>query len=281
MIDIYTVFKKLIPKKIRAAFKPIYLKLALRSFKNPVFVKIKKYSFFIKIDRTNGAIDQYVYIHRNWDKKIGEIIERELEIGDTFIDIGANIGYFSLLASTLVGQNGQVISFEPIAKIAKQFTESITYNNFQNILVKNIALGDRKNTLQLSIVPGNIGGSSLVKKNTSGIYETVNVSTLDDELPSSKKIDLIKIDVEGYEYEVLLGAKNTLEKYKPKIILEFSPNVYNKRDSKIGQKILTFLRDLEYLIYDIERNVLIENIDQYLEQLGIEQTNLFAHTEKK
>lgn len=277
MIDYYTLFKKKIPKRIRVMLKPIYLKWSLRSFRSQQYIKIRDYNFSIKLNPQNGAIDQYIYIHKNWEVEIGSILKKELKGGDTFIDVGANIGYFSLLASELIKQTGSVIAFEPIPKIVDQFKDSIKFNNIKNIFVRNIAIGDQKSLQKLSTGSGGIGGSSLVKQNKSGTQEKVIVSTLDEELFNIDHIEMIKIDVEGYEYEVLLGAKNVLIKHMPKIILEFSPNIYKERSPQMAKSILLLLKEVGYLIYDIENNTYVNDIDLYLEKNGIEQTNLFAY----
>lgn len=227
------------------------------------------------MDPQNAAVDQYIYMHRNWETHIGELIARELKAGDVFVDIGANIGYFSLLAAQLVGKSGAVYGFEPIARVAKQFARSVQANDHSNVFVRQLALGNAVAQMQLSIMPGNVGGSSLVKQIDSGLTETVQVSTLDREI-GSQKVDFIKIDVEGYEYEVLLGARHVLATYAPKLVLEFSPRVYARRDPTIARSILELLRNLGYTIYDIEQQRIVEDIDSYIASLNTEQTNLFA-----
>ncbi|MEX0917679.1 MAG: FkbM family methyltransferase [Candidatus Paceibacterota bacterium] len=276
MKDYYTICKNLVPKRVRTSLKPLYLRWSLRSFKEPQYVTVKNYGFSILLDPINGAVDQYVYMHRNWETRIATLLERELRHGDTFVDVGANIGCFTFPGALFVGATGHVIAFEPIVRLAKQIASSVARNNFQNVSIQQMAVGREQGVGTLSLVPGNIGGSSLVKENTSGMFETVAVSTLDAELSSCERVDLIKIDVEGYELEVLEGARHILQKHTPKLILEFSPNVYRKRDPGIARSILMLLREMGYVIRDIERNVHVENIDTYLEQLGRDQTNLFA-----
>jgi FkbM family methyltransferase len=264
MRDIYQQTKKLLPQSLRKLFKPLYLKWSLRNFKQPELVVIPRYGFKIEVDPQNVAVDEYIYMHRNWETHIGELIAKELKAGDVFVDIGANIGYFSLLASGVVGVSGRVIAFEPIKRVAEQFSRSVAKNGFQNVQIRQIALGNEKAEMKLSIVPGNVGGSSLVKDINSGVSEMVSVSTLDSEL-NNIPVQVIKIDVEGFEYEVLLGAKSVLSLWRPTLLLEFSPNVYSRRDSQISQKIL-----------DIENRVPVKNVEEYLTKLGTKQTNLLA-----
>lgn len=276
MRDYYTAFKKCIPQPVRKFLKPLYLSWSLRSFTEPQLITVKEYGFSMWLNPQNGAVDHYLFMHKNWEMDIGSVIVRELKPGDTFVDVGANIGYFSLLSAQRVGQEGRVIAFEPLSRIAKQCGENVAVNNFRNVSVRQVAIGDTQSRQTMSLVPGNIGGSSLVKESGSGMTEAVTVSTLDVELADVEQIAMIKIDVEGYEREVLLGAKTILMTRKPKLVLEFSPNVYQRHGSTIAKSILEFLFSLGYSIHDINNNVGVRDIQDYLDMIGREQTNLFA-----
>lgn len=276
MIDIYTALKHFLPKQVRTLLKPFYLRFFLRTFNTKTTVRIKQYDFLIQLDPTNGAVDKYVYMHNNWETRIGNILEQELRAGDTFVDVGANIGYFSLLASKLIGSSGRVFAFEPLPNLVAQIMYNTHLNDLHNIKINQVAAGAERKKLKLSIMPGNIGGSSLVKDIPFGGSEVVDVAPLDEEIAVVSRVDLMKIDVEGYEYEVLVGARKILSTYKPTLILEFSPNVYAKRDSGIARLILVMLREMGYTIRDIDNKVEVFDIDMYLNKLGSEQTNLFA-----
>lgn len=276
MIDVYLTIKKIFPRQFRLFFKPFYLKWKLRNFNKPQIIKIKNYNFSIWLDPANRAVDEYIFIHRNWETRIGAVIEKHLSEGAVFVDAGANIGYFSLQAASVVGSTGAVVAFEPIARVAQQITKSASVNQFNNITVRPVALGSQPGTLTLSLMSGNIGGSSLVKDIPGSKKEIVEVTTLDIELSNQTRVDVIKIDVEGYELEVLQGAKRVLDIHRPVLVMEFSPSVYEKRDSGNAKSILELLQSYEYTISDIERGVVVDNIDVYLKELGREQTNLLA-----
>jgi len=274
MGSIYKTSKKFVPAKIRLRLKPFYMRWVLRKFTEPVKIWIKKHQFFIWLDPKNRAVDDYIFIHRQWEPDIASIIKAHLCVGDMFVDIGANIGYFSLLGASLVGPTGQVISFEPISYVADQLKMSVRANHYENVKINNMALGAKPSVMELEIMPGNVGGSSLVKNIRSGQTESVQVSTLDQELAYFEDIRLIKIDVEGYEYEVLLGAQETIKKYKPTIILEFSPSVYGRQKIDNSRSILKFVLDNEYQIRDLDYGYPCVDIDEYLLKLGTKQTNL-------
>lgn len=254
----------------------MYLRWSLRSFTEPMAITVKKYGFQIQLDPRNAAVDEYVYMHKNWEPHIATAILAHLDEGSVFIDAGANIGYFSLLAASRIGQTGKVVAFEPIQRLVEQIETSIALNDFTTIDVRNMALGATKSELVLAIVPGNVGGSSLVKHNESGITETVSVVPLDDAIPDLDRVDVIKIDVEGYEYELLQGAQRVITTHHPVIVIEFSPNLYATRIPAHGSAILEFMRKHGYTIYDLEQHVVVDDVQSYLDTLGCTQTNLIA-----
>jgi FkbM family methyltransferase len=148
--------------------------------------------------------------------------------GSVFIDIGANVGFFSLLSSYTFDN---VISFEPTPRTNKSLKDNIKLNKIKNIQVYDCALSDTKGEMTLYENPYNAGGNSLTKvagetiaksgRDDWGKHE-VDVKTLDEILDKNNQeaISLIKIDVEGHEAEVLKGSQNTLSKYRPIIFAE-------------------------------------------------------------
>jgi FkbM family methyltransferase len=160
-------------------------------------------------------------------------LRNKLKNGDTFIDIGANIGLFSIIASEIVGPNGKVISFEPSPITFKRLKENCELNNTQNIEIKNIGLSDNIGKLDFYISDnGYDAWNSFAKSHDDKLKNKieVSVSTLDNELEKfdAKNVSLIKIDVEGWEKFVLLGGLKFLQKNSPTLLIEFTEqNTYN------------------------------------------------------
>ncbi|MDR4503636.1 MAG: FkbM family methyltransferase [Candidatus Scalindua sp.] len=172
--------------------------------------------------------------------------------GSVFVDIGANVGFFSLLGSYTFNN---VISFEPTPKSNNALKNHIRLNKINNIQVYDYALSDTKGTMTLYENPYNAGGNRLDKFademiSKSGrddwVHYMVDVVTLDEILDDNNQdtISLIKIDVEGHETKVLKGSRHTLSKYRPIIyaeiggerdrlnsILEVVPEFYKAYDS--------------------------------------------------
>ncbi|KKQ77586.1 MAG: Methyltransferase FkbM family [Parcubacteria group bacterium GW2011_GWC1_38_6] len=240
----------------------LIMKIWLVNFRQPEFVPIcfNGYSFDILIDPKNGRVDNFIFINRVWDEMISDVLLDNLYPGGTFIDVGANIGYFSLLASRLVGGNGTVQAFEPVKQLSTQFSTSIRKNNFDNIYLHRYACGSETREMDIMVNKQNVGGSSLIEaKNPLGsIHERIQIRKMDDMLKNIQHIDMIKIDVEGYEFEVLKGAENLIKKHKPKIIFEFNPVIYEASLTGSSLQLLKFLTEHHYVIQTLRGELLFE-----------------------
>lgn len=171
------------------------------------------------------------HFHANftWRTKSNHLLERyELDTtqyfkknimtGMTVVDVGANLGYFTRLASSLVGPTGNVYAFEPDADnflLLKKNTEHL-----KNVHIIQSAVSDTEGTVTLYL-SNKMGMHSLLEKNGSGRSVTVPCTTL-DQLYKKTDIHFIKIDVEGAEGAVFRGMEKLLES-KPIIVFEYNP----------------------------------------------------------
>ncbi len=262
--NIWLRFKDNIPDSISILIKKIYINMFILFFPYGVFKKIdyENESFHIKVDPRNGTVDNIILFEGVFDRDHLTLIKQKLKEGETFLDIGANIGQYSLFSSKVVGENGRVFAFEPVKDIYDQFNESIKKNNIKNIFLYNKACGEKQDILYINKFQGHAGGSSFISsENSKNVKkEEVEIIVLDDFL-GDKKIDFIKIDVEGYEYEVLCGLKRIISKYKPKILLEYSPDMYIRNIKENTHLILEYLFSSQYKIKDISNNKDVLNID--------------------
>lgn len=137
-----------------------------------------------------------------------EFFRRYLRPDDDVIDVGANIGFFTLIFSTLVGKFGKVYAFEPHPRIYKYLQGNLVLNKVDNVYAFNLALGNKSGTVKFSDQKDD--DSNLVVSDDSGI--TVPAERLDAVGIDSVSVSLLKIDVEGYEKFVLEGAEHTLQK---------------------------------------------------------------------
>lgn len=144
-----------------------------------------------------------------------------LQKGDVVLDVGANIGIFSLLAADKIGIKGKVFAFEPIAQSRALLKKNIVANNVENIEIVSKALGEKVGSLMLSINEKELGGSSAVLNQEVSSRERVEQVKLDDFVQECqlKKVNFIKTDIEGMERNFLKGAEETIKKFKPKLTI--------------------------------------------------------------
>jgi FkbM family methyltransferase len=132
----------------------------------------------------------------------------------TVVDIGANIGYFTILAARIVGEKGKVLAIEPDPHNFALLSKSICANGLRNVVALNMALGSAAGTARLFCSNVNFGDHRMYRDTTGDSRPSVDVSvdTLDHVLAGQKfgKVDFIKMDVQGYEHSVLNGMTETL-----------------------------------------------------------------------
>jgi FkbM family methyltransferase len=175
--------------------------------------------------------------------------------GDVVIDIGANIGYTTLNFASIVGEKGQVISFEPDEFNYNEFLKNIKKNNFVNVIPNNLGLGAVPENVKLAVhSPDNLG-MNRIDRNASDNFSVINIITLDSYIEKNNisKVDLIKIDVEGFELNVLKGGINSLKKFKPILYIELDNNNL-KQQGNSALELVMFLASLNYSIVNALTN---------------------------
>jgi len=211
------------------------------------------------------------------------LLKTLLSGGDTFIDVGANMGSWSLPAAKLVGRSGCVLAFEPVPRMAEALRKSAWANRFEQVRVFGVALSNYTGEAEFSAENENSGGSRLGRmpddpgRSFSG--HRVRVTTLDEVVGAEnlKAVALIKIDVEGFEAEVLQGATRTLKELRPALYFETGQEPPEKRRIVSG-----VLRDAGYdLVGIVRRHGIVEtNLDDYVQGAGLFEriniTNLLA-----
>ncbi|MHB8468720.1 MAG: FkbM family methyltransferase [Gaiellaceae bacterium] len=151
---------------------------------------------------------------------LAELIRELLSAGDTFVDGGANIGLFTLVAAEAVGAAGRVIACEPSPETAEMLRSNVSLNGFVWVSVHEAALAERPGREAFwSFEPG-AGLSSFAPEAVEGAQRReVDVTTL-DELVAGAPVRLVKLDLEGAELRALRGARRTLAHVRPDLLLE-------------------------------------------------------------
>jgi FkbM family methyltransferase len=171
----------------------------------------------------DAAVGRYVR-DNNYELDVTAVFQSVLKEGMQVIDIGANIGYFTLLSAALVRPAGHVLAIEPNPRNARLIEASRRENGFENITICQTAAGRRAGTLVLNTSHSN-GTTSDLPPEVEALLaaESVPCLAVDTIVPETTMIDLIKVDVEGAEYNALLGASKTISRCRPIIVSEVSP----------------------------------------------------------
>lgn len=197
------------------------------------------------------------YIDGRNELCVQEVIARYLSRGDVFYDVGANVGFFSLMSARLVGVAGFVYAFEPVPANVTVLTANIFLNHFENITVVPKAVAVANNRAHL-IITRHPGGAKLITVDTplnSRIKKVipVDVISLDEWLQESnaRPPTLVKIDVEGAEFQVIQGMQEIIRCFRPKIVYEIDhPREDSLQEIKI--RLDVFFQRLGYRVTPLE-----------------------------
>ncbi len=195
----------------------------------------------------------------SYEPELVNLFKRALKPGMTVLDIGANIGYFSVLAAGLVGNSGQVHAFEPDATCFARLKKNLAALPWAQ--AHSIAVGDQAGTARFhySKKGDETGwGSLLLGEDNACAQETlVPVMSLDAWAcgQAIRRVDFIKMDVEGAEYRALKGAEALLYKHRPVIVAELN-EVCLRRDHREPTDVLSLLRTAGYNTFSFNDGVL-------------------------
>ena len=202
-------------------------------------------------------------VEKNETNLVVKILKELIENKDNiyFYDIGANTGYYGILAGYLGKGEIKCCSFEPVREFCNCIQESIRLNRLEDIMkVFNFALGDKnsKEDLYLAGSGSSLNKDFINKPNLS--KRRIEIKKLDDIVQDKnlEKPDFIKIDVEGSEYNVLLGGEKTIRESLPILFIEIVYSLNNGFVNKNYKKTLEFIRNLGYRTFCLNDNKLIE-----------------------
>ena len=183
-----------------------------------------------------------------------QVVIQRIMPGSVVYDIGGNVGFYTLLASVLVGDSGKVISFEPLPRNIYYLKEHIRINQIRNVTVFDAAVSNEEGSVHFDERPN----PSMGKITSTGAL-TVKTVVL-DKLYQNQQIaapDYMKIDVEGAELAVLLGAKSILETLHPTIFLA-------THGSKVQRECVQLLNTFDYQIHIINKDIYTDQSEEIL-----------------
>jgi FkbM family methyltransferase len=238
----------------------------------------------------------YITSH-NWEKLTTEMFKRVVKEGDVVLDIGANIGYFTLLAARLVGEKGRVYSFEPEPINHSLLLKNIRLNSYDNVVPVQKAVSNVKGTVRLHLSDTDTGAHTLRHNPSGDKFATTHSgkfieveSVVLDEYFENKghAINVVKMDVEGAEMAVLLGMDKILKQNQDlRIFAEFYPLAIKEFGYPPEEFIGKLMADhhfsifaIDYLPWGTKEHLKIESVDQLVDLMkGKQVINLFLERE--
>lgn len=205
--------------------------------------KVNFYKMYLDKNQEGGLYGNLIKYGKR-EPLATDIFKDLIREDDIILDIGANIGYYVILES-LMAKNGRIIAVEPSKNNFMLLKKNIELNNLNNVNVYNIAFGLKNENLKFYISKyGNL--SSPIKTENTINEEIVKSMRVDDFLKNKEKPTIIRLDTEGYEYEILFSAKETLD-YTDKIFIELHCDILKER------KIFELLKFLKNKNFEIEK----------------------------
>ncbi len=200
----------------------------------------------------NDLISTVVRAYGEWAENSFRLINHFLPVNGVAVDVGANVGTLSIPMSKSVGEKGRVYAYEAQAQVFYNLCANILINDAYNVTAKELLIGDTVRSVKAPFfvkaagsVRRNFGGQSFMPfldlEETYG-FDNIQMSTLDEQLKDEARIDLIKIDVEGAECIVLIGAIGLLKSLRPVLYIECGSEA-------LYEKVRPVLADCQYDIY--------------------------------
>ena len=261
----------MINKDIRSLKNNIFYYISFRIIRNflsnDIIIKIYNFKVFGSIKKN---LTSYFLLKKCEFGDYQEIntIERLSNYKKIFlIDCGCNYGFYSFYTASISNKNN-VVSIEASSKTSKEFLKNLELNNFKNIYFINKAVSNEDNqelnfNESLNDWESSLSHDNFKLKSVNKV-QSIKIDTLAQSYNLDEYILLIKLDIEGYEMNAIDGALNTIEKFSPIIIIEFSKYIFdNVKNIAILEK---FLKNYDYEIYDTKKNKV--SLDEILDSIN-------------
>ena len=243
------------------------------------------------LNPTDRIVSYLIFRNKEWESNETFIFKKFLKENSIYVDIGSNLGYFSLIAGS-IAKNGKVFSFEPVKQNFRLLEKNIRKNNLTNVQIFQYAISNKNGFV--NIFSGeSTSNARLFKSDLEGYMEQyqstelvkcVTLDTILDTIPGNSNIpNIIKMDIQGGEMLALKGMKNIIHKTNELVLFtEFWPEAITLTKES-PHDFLQLLLDLNFKIYDIDiktKKIIKKSITQLLEDYPVgkymSQTNLLC-----
>lgn len=201
----------------------------------------------------------HVLFFGTYEPELREVVAAVLEPGSVAVDVGANVGWHTLWMAEQVGSTGKVMAIEANPSVRRRLEEHVLMNRLDNVVVVPNAVAEQARTLRFfgpgvgdaAAGDGHVVGDE--QAGSPGVLE-VEARTLDElvETAALTRLDLIKIDVEGFEWPVFQGAGETIRRFRPNVIFEFDRG-YTGRGGGDAARLQRYFDELQYRLFALSR----------------------------
>lgn len=210
----------------------------------------------------NKKLDEFYRIMYDLPQKIHDDMLKTfyklfLKNGDVVIDIGANTGLHTITLAQTVGIHGKVFAFEPVIEMVEVLKKEIRKHGLQDIIsIHNLALFDKPGLINFTVYKQNPGTSCIISRpfytDTNFEIREIKAESLDNFLSEESKINFIKIDAEGADFDILKGGARILVKHRPIVIFECGrdKNTPQKMYKYSKEDFFEYFKNLDYSLFD-------------------------------
>jgi FkbM family methyltransferase len=210
--------------------------------------------FNVIIDRFDTQIKKHIFFQGYFEWAETHFVRNSLQAGHTFVDVGANIGWHTLIAASRVSPNGRVFAFEPVSSTFSELQSNIDLNRLTNVELYQIGLSDSSGSVDIFANKENdSGGNSMFGTADYTRLETIQTRRGDEVLMSRgvEQIDLLKVDVEGAEMYVLRGLERYFAEGRIKaMMLEVNGSLLRAAGSS-PRELLDFVHGKGFAVADV------------------------------
>lgn len=225
--------------------------LPIVNYLKPKYLIIDGHKFFI--DNRDTVVSQELILSGKWEEYETSLFKQNIKKGDVILDIGAHIGYYTLIAADIVGDKGKVYAFEPDPRNFTLLERNIQENGYKNVVLINKAVADRTGNLRLFLNTENTGDHRIYKVSDKRRSIKIQSITLDDFFKDkNKKVDMIKMDIQGSEVRAFKGALKLIKQNQNiKILTEFWPYGLKLSGSSAKEYVRLLIRN-NFRLFDLD-----------------------------
>lgn len=237
---------------------------------NAAIARVDLEGFSLYVPKADAVVGEELQRAHEYEPHVAVAMREALHKCRTFVDVGANIGYFTALAARQIGPDGRVIAIEPLPRNVRLLLANVLLNNFTNVRVLPFGASDKEGCITLMAI-GSIASSRGLRAEDLTQVNALEFAYADtlDHIVGDAPVDVLKIDIDGFDHKALLGARGLLEAHHPQIFAEFAPALLREHSGIPPIQYLKYLIDCGYNDLSVlSRSAAPQSFGQEIERLA-------------